>query len=145
MKNYFIKTSILLLASFAFASAFVHAADSQRSSSPEGARVYIISPVDGAEVGTTVTVKFGLAGMGVSPAGIDKENTGHHHLIIDGKEPPSFDKPLGGDVMHFGSGQTEKTIELSKGQHTLQLILANHLHIPHNPPVVSDKITITVK
>lgn len=145
MKKIFVKTSILFLATASFASSFTHAADSLRSTSPADARVYIISPVDGAEVGTTVTVMFGLEGMGVSPAGLDKAKTGHHHLIIDGKELPAFDKPLGSEVMHFGGGQTEKTIELSKGKHTLQLVLGNHLHIPHNPPVVSEKITVMVK
>ncbi|MFK8068003.1 MAG: DUF4399 domain-containing protein [Gammaproteobacteria bacterium] len=121
------------------------AAESLQSASPQGASAYIISPIDGETVGEKVTIKFGLKEMGVSPAGLDKANTGHHHLIIDGDCLPALDQPLGGEVVHFGGGQTETTIDLSKGTHTLQLILGNHLHIPHNPPVVSEKITITVE
>lgn len=136
---------LTLIASMLMFSPLVHSADSSISSSPKGAEVYIISPTDGDSVGSQITVRFGLRGMGVSPAGIDKAKTGHHHLMIDAKKLPALDKPMGKEVMHFGGGQTEKTIELSKGTHTLQLILGNHLHIPHNPPVVSEKITITVK
>lgn len=128
-----------------FLCTAAQATDLSISPSPEGASVYIISPSDGETVGKVVTVKFGLQGMGVSPAGLDKAGTGHHHLIIDGKPPPDFDKPLGSEVMHFGGGQTEKTIELKPGKHTLQLILGNYLHIPHKPPVISEKISITVK
>ena len=150
-----LKTSLSLMAILAVVgltmtmlssySPQLHAADSTTSPSPEGANVYIISPANGEIVGKTFTVRFGLQGMGVSPAGLDKLNTGHHHLIIDGKELPAFDKPMGSDIMHFGGGQTEKVIELTPGKHTLQLILGNYLHIPHNPPVISEKITVTVK
>lgn len=126
-------------------SSFAYGESLPVSTSPEGASVYIISPANGETVNKIVTVKFGLQGMGVSPAGLDKPKTGHHHLLVDGKKLPAFDKPLGSEVMHFGGGQTEKTIELSKGKHTLQLILGNYLHIPHNPPVVSEIITIIVK
>ncbi|MBL4585164.1 MAG: DUF4399 domain-containing protein [Pseudomonadales bacterium] len=140
MKTLLIALSVILagVSSFSYAGSPV-------SMSPAGASVYIISPTDGQTVGTTVTIQFGLTGMGVSPAGVEKAKTGHHHLLIDGNKLPDLTQPLGKDVMHFGGGQTEKTIELSKGTHTLQLILGNHLHIPHNPPVVSNKITITVK
>ncbi len=117
---------------------------SEQSPSPAGARVYIISPANGESVGTMLTIKFGLQGMGVAPAGLDKKSTGHHHLIIDGKVP-ALDKAMGKGVKHFGGGQTETTIELSKGKHTLQLILGNHRHIPHKPPVLSEQITIFVK
>lgn len=116
-----------------------------QSPSAEGAKAYIISPADGAIVGTKVKVVFGLQGMGVSPAGVDKKSTGHHHLVINGDKLPALDKPMGGDVKHFGGGQTETTIELSPGKHTLQLILGDHLHIPHKPAIISEKITITVK
>jgi len=126
-------------------ASFVHADEQMRSPSPEGAKSYIISPVDGDTVGKSFTVKFGLKGMGVAPAGMNKSGTGHHHLLVDGKKLPAFDKPMGKSVMHFGGGQTEKMIELPLGKHTLQLILGNHHHVPHNPPVVSEKITITVK
>ncbi len=139
------KATKVLFVSALLLSPFAQATDLPLSQSPDGASVYIISPTDGEVVGQTVTVKFGLRGMGVAPAGVDKPKTGHHHLIIDGKKLPKLDIPLGADVMHFGGGQTEKTINLSPGKHTLQLILGNHLHIPHTPPVISEKITITVK
>jgi hypothetical protein len=115
------------------------------SSSPAGASAYIISPANGATVAQDVTVKFGLKGMGVAPAGIDKKNTGHHHLMIDGKSMPMSGKTMGKEVKHFGGGQTETMINLSKGKHTLQLMLGNHMHMPHSPPVASEKITINVK
>lgn len=141
MNQLWAKITVLVLV---FSSS-VYANELAESDSPMGAKVYIISPVDGDVVDSTVTVRFGLRGMGVSPAGMNKAKTGHHHLMVDGKKLPALDKPMGKEVMHFGGGQTEKTIELSKGTHTLQLILGNHLHIPHNPPVISEKITITVK
>jgi hypothetical protein len=139
MKN-FSKALLLALMPLAFQAQAL-----EPSASPEGAKAYIISPLDGAVVDRTFTVKFGLKGMGVSPAGVEKANTGHHHLLVDGKQLPSFDAPMGKEVMHFGGGQTEKTLELSPGTHTLQLILGNHLHMVHKPPVVSDVVTITVK
>ena len=118
-----------------------------RSPSLEGTQLYIISPADGDVVSSPVTVRFGLKGMGVAPAGIEKQNTGHHHLLIDVESRPALDKPLPADSQHkhFGGGQTEATIELSPGKHTLQLILGDQNHIPHDPPVMSKKITITVK
>ena len=93
-----------------------------------------------------VTVVFGLEGMGVAPAGIDSPNTGHHHLIIDA-ELPDMGLPIPADdnYRHFGGGQTETSIELEPGTHTLQLLLGNFLHIPHDPPVASEAISITVK
>ncbi len=121
------------------------AAELPRSTSPEGAQVYIVSPVDGAVVSSPVDIVFGLKGMGVAPAGTDKANTGHHHLLVDGKMLPAMDKPMGSEVKHFGGGQTETTVELSPGPHTLQIILGDKNHIPHNPPVISEKITVTVK
>ncbi len=142
--NKIIKISLAALLGF-FTMAMLSAAEMPSSTSPEGARAYIISPADGETVGQEVLVKFGLQGMGVAPAGTDKENTGHHHLLIDVEKLPDMDKPMGADVMHFGGGQTEKLIKLEKGTHTLQMILGNYLHIPHNPPVVSEKITITVE
>ena len=135
----------LLLAAFVAIPLMVSAGDSYISPSPQGAKVYFIEPQDGDTVGENVTIRFGLKGMGVSPAGFAKPNTGHHHLIIDGDQLPAMDKPLGQNVKHFGGGQTEAVIKLSKGVHTLQLLLANHLHIPHNPPVLSEKITIIVE
>ena len=121
------------------------ASEIPRTASPEGATVYIVSPAHGETVDTTFTVVFGLDGMGVAPAGVDKANTGHHHLLIDGNELPPENLPMGKQVMHFGGGQTQATITLEPGEHTLQLILGDKLHVPHDPPVVSKPITITVK
>jgi len=123
----------------------LQAQDLPRTASPEGASVRIVSPVDGATVPQEFTVVFGLTGMGVAPAGTDRENTGHHHLLVDQAELPAEDKPMGNPPIHFGGGQTETTLTLEPGTHTLQLILGDKLHIPHNPPVVSEKITITVE
>ena len=117
------------------------------SKSPQGSTVYFLAPMDGETVASTFTVKFGLRGMGVAPAGIDKENTGHHHLLVDHSGDVNNVQPLptGDQVRHFGGGQTETEITLAPGRHTLQLILGNYLHIPHNPPVASEVITITVR
>jgi len=117
-----------------------------RTPAPQGARVYIVSPQNGATVSGPVKVVFGLEGMGVAPAGIEKAKTGHHHLIIDA-DLPSVNEPVPSDdnYRHFGGGQTEVTIDLAPGTHTLQLIMGDHNHVPHDPPVVSEKISITVK
>lgn len=113
---------------------------------PKDARVYFIEPKNGAAVTGPVKVVFGLAGMGVAPAGIEKENTGHHHLLIDGpKADPGMPLPTTEQVKHFGGGQTETTITLAPGKHTLQLLLGDWKHQPHSPPVMSEKITITVR
>ena len=113
---------------------------------PEGAKAYFLSPADGATVSSPVKVVFGLSGMGVAPAGTEKEKTGHHHLIVDADLPP-LDEPIPSDehYRHFGGGQTEVMLELAPGSHSLQLLLGDQNHIPHNPPVMSDKITITVQ
>lgn len=118
-----------------------------RSPAPAGAHAYIISPKNGEVVSSPVTVRFGLTGMGVAPAGTAKENTGHHHLLIDAKTLPDMDKPIPADEhhRHFGGGQTEVVLDLAPGKHTLQLLLADQAHVPHEPPVMSKKITITVK
>ncbi len=117
-----------------------------RSSSAEGARLAILSPGDGDVISGPVTIVFGLEGMGVAPAGIDIENTGHHHLIINAGMPEmSLPIPADDNYKHFGGGQTETTMELPAGEHTLQLLLGNYLHVPHDPPVASEVITITVK
>jgi len=117
-----------------------------REPSPAGAEVYIISPKDGAKVTSPVTVVFGLKGMGVAPAGIKFDNTGHHHLLIDSELPADLSQPLPASEksVHFGKGQTETSITLPPGRHTLQLVLGDALHVPHEPAVVSKKITITV-
>lgn len=133
----------ILLAAVTFASS---AADLPRNPSPADVELYFISPQDGATVASPVTVRFGLRGMGVAPAGLAMENTGHHHLLID-VPPPAFNLPIPADAnhVHFGKGQTETQLTLAPGRHTLQLLLADHLHIPHDPPVLSRPITITVK
>ncbi len=134
-----------LPALFAIAS-LAGAVGAEPTPAPEGAKVYIISPADGAEISSPVTVQFGLAGMGVAPAGTQAPDTGHHHLIIDSDLPP-LDQPVpkDGKHIHFGGGQTEAKLDLPPGRHTLQLLMGDHLHVPHSPPVASDRITITVK
>ena len=129
---------ILPLAGAAFAQ--------DRTASPEGAGAYIISPADGDTVSSPVTVVFGLSGMGVAPAGTETENTGHHHLLID-TGLPSMEEPIPADDnhVHFGGGQTEVQVELSPGEHSLQLLLGDLNHIPHDPPITSDVITVTVE
>lgn len=128
------------------ASLFVYA-QIPRSSSPEGAEAYIINLEDGDTVSGELLVQFGLKGMGIAPAGYDVENTGHHHLLINqdieeldlGMPLPSTD-----GVRHFGKGQTEVTLELEPGTYTLQLLLGNFSHIPHDAPVMSEQITVTI-
>jgi len=117
-----------------------------RTAAPAGAHLYFISPHDGDVVTGEVTVRFGLSGMGVAPAGTAIEGTGHHHLIIDAPLP-ALDQPVPMDEQHrhFGKGQTEVTLKLAPGKHTLQLLLGDGNHIPHQPAVVSEQITITVK
>lgn len=116
---------------------------------PAGASAYIISPSDGATVSGPVTVRFGLTGMGVAPAGVAKENTGHHHLLLDtgmlDGEDLAFSIPADDNHIHFGGGQTETTLELAPGTHTLQLLVGDQNHVPHNPPITSDVVTITVE
>ncbi len=116
-----------------------------RTPAPEGAMVYIIAPGDGDEVTSPVNVVFGLSGAGVAPAGIQFPDTGHHHLLVDTDVPPE-DLPVPTDAqnIHFGLGQSEAMVELAPGEHTLQLILGDHLHIPHDPPLLSERITVTV-
>jgi uncharacterized protein DUF4399 len=135
------------IAAVALASVATFAWAQERTASPAGAEVYIISPKDGATVKSPVTIQFGLKGMGVAPAGVKFENSGHHHLLIDTPVPTDLNAPLptSDNVRHFGKGQTEASIDLKPGKHTLQLVLGDEKHTPHNPPVISKKITITVK
>ncbi|WP_223422174.1 DUF4399 domain-containing protein [Tateyamaria pelophila] len=122
-------------------------AEGHRVAAPEGARAYIVSPADGATVSNPVTIVFGLEGMGIAPAGTEVENTGHHHLLIN-TDPSTLDLeyslPATDQIVHFGGGQTQVTKELPAGTHTLQLLLGDWSHVPHDPPVMSDTITITV-
>ena len=133
---------IISLCMLSFVALDVYA----RSPSPAGVELYIISPADGATVPGPVSIRFGLRNMGVAPAGVQSENTGHHHLLIDTSAPP-LDKPIPNDAnhRHFGKGQTETRLDLAPGNHTLQLLLGDFSHIPHDPPVLSQQITITVE
>ncbi|HEV2212974.1 MAG TPA: DUF4399 domain-containing protein [Gammaproteobacteria bacterium] len=117
-----------------------------RSKAPAGAECYIISPADGATVSNPVTVVFGLKGMGVAPAGVEKADTGHFHLLIDTDLPPA-DQPIPKDDkhLHFGGGQTQTNLKLSPGKHTLQLLMGDYAHLSLDPPVASKIITITVQ
>lgn len=126
-----------------FFTSFVYANALQ---APEGAEVYFISPTNGALIEGEVKVVMGLKGMGVAPAGVTTENTGHHHLIINAPTPEAG-KPIGKDDSHrhFGGGQTEAMLDLPAGEHKLQLVLGDFAHRPHADPVVSEVITITVK
>jgi len=137
----------IAVAVMALSSALSSAVSAQdRTPAPGGAVVYIVSPQDGATVSSPVTVVFGLKGMGVAPAGVEKDKTGHHHLIIDAELPP-LDEPVPSDDnhRHFGGGQTEVTVELALGPHSLQLLLGDQNHVPHDLPVQSEKITVTVE
>lgn len=131
----------------ALAVAAPSAQAQQRTPSPEGARVFIIAPADRATVSSPVTVYFGLEGMGVAPAGVEWDNTGHHHLLINMDEVASYDAAIPADDnhIHFGGGQTQLTLEFAPGEHTLQLLLADWQHLPHDPPVLSAPITITAE
>ncbi len=137
------RISLIMIATMAIVGSAL--AEGYRSSSATGAVAYIISPKDGETVQNPVKVVFGLSGMGVCPAGLQKNNTGHHHLLID-TGLPSFGDPIAKDEnhRHFGGGQTEAVIEFEPGTHTLQLLLGDHNHIPHFPPIMSERITIKV-
>lgn len=125
--------------------AGVAGADDFSTTSVPGTELYFISPADGAEIKGPVHVQFGLRGMGVAPAGTEKEGTGHHHLLVDVPLPPLDENIIADENhIHFGGGQTETTITLSPGQHTLQLLLGDLNHLPHKPAVFSRQITITV-
>jgi len=139
-------TKSMLLITAAMSVAPVLHAQQALSTAPESARVYFITPVDGEVLTSPVTIRFGLSGMGVAPAGVIKNDTGHHHLLIDMQELPALNQslPANQHIRHFGAGQTETVIDLPAGEHSLQLLLGDHLHRPHTPPVLSEKITITV-
>lgn len=137
-----------LMAAMILAALPTAAAAGETPSAP-GARVYLIAPADGATVRSPFTARFGLKGMGIAPAGVEKEMTGHHHLIIDAPLPAGEDLdyaiPADDNYRHFGGGQTETELTLPPGQHTLQLMLGDHNHVPHDPPLASERITITVR
>jgi hypothetical protein len=136
---------------FAAATGVAVAADAPADNYwPAGARIYIISPKSGAKVTSPVTIKFGHKGLGIAPAGDKTPNTGHFHLLIDQALPSDLSVPLPAtdNILHYGKGQTEVTLDASKlpaGKHTLQLVMGDGSHIPHSPALVSRKITITVE
>lgn len=140
-----IKHLTALAAAAAVSLPLAAAAQMERTPAPEGAKVYFISPSDGAQVSSPVTVRFGTSGIGVAPAGVEHDQTGHHHLLIN-TGMPNMSSPIPSDDnhLHFGGGQTETTVELTPGEHTLQLLMGDSRHVPHDPPVASDKITVTV-
>ena len=147
MKRLFVGTLVAVLSATTPALA-------GETPAPKGAEVYFVNLEDGATVSGPVTVVFGLEGMGVAPAGTDRDATGHHHLLID--RPPFGEGPNGAAELdmslpaddhhrHFGGGQTQTTLDLAPGTHTLQLVLADHNHVPHDPPVTSEVIEVTVE
>lgn len=116
-----------------------------RTPAPEGAVLYFISPNDGDEITSPVNILFGLSGAGVAPAGVVFPDSGHHHMLVDtGMPPENIPIPEDANHLHFGLGQSEAMVELPPGEHQLQLLLGDHLHIPHDPPVASEVITVTV-
>jgi hypothetical protein len=117
----------------------------KRKTSPPGAKVYLVYPKNGGVVAPETVVRFGLIGMGVAPAGFEKVNTGHHHLLIDTPLPP-LGEPIPNDFnnLHFGLGQTEAKVKLPLGTHTLQLLLGDENHVPHDPPIMSQPIKVLV-
>ncbi|SMO92614.1 DUF4399 domain-containing protein [Ruegeria faecimaris] len=144
--------AVLAIAATCLSATFA-LAGGETPSNPE-AQVYFVKLSDGDVVQSPITVVFGLSGMGVAPAGTEKENTGHHHLLIDrpplgqgedGADELSYGLPADDNHIHFGGGQTEVTLDMAAGEHTLQLVLGDAGHVPHSTPIVSDVITITVE
>jgi hypothetical protein len=136
---------LLLALGVCLVAATAFAAD--RMAAPAGAEVYFIAPQNGAKLHSPVTIKFGLKGMGIAPAGVKFDNTGHHHLLVDTDVSElKLDAPMPATdkIVHFGKGQTETTLTLTPGKHTLQLIFADYLHQSFDPPLISKKITVTV-
>lgn len=118
-----------------------------RTPAPQNAQVYFIWPRDGMVVDRAFWLRMGLRNMGVAPKGTNVAGTGHHHLLIDTDLPENMNEPIASDRqhLHFGAGETEARIELPPGRHTLQLLLADKDHVPHDPPIYSKQITVTVK
>jgi hypothetical protein len=148
------KKLFLTAAAAGLAVSMIQTVVAGETKAPDGAKVYFINLKDGDTVKGPVLVQFGLTGMGIAPAGTEKENTGHHHVLVD--RPPlgmgedgkdEFNNNIISDDnhIHFGKGQTETALELVPGKHTLQLVLGDKDHIPHNPPITSNVITITVE
>jgi len=134
----------LVIASLMFSTLVCGSTLGGPTNSPGGAELYFVEIKDGATIPTKAVIRFGLRGMGIAPAGEDRENTGHHHLLIDA-ELPSTDQPIPKDAnhLHFDAGETEAEVTLAPGTHTLQLVLGDKDHIAHNPPVMSPRIRVT--
>ena len=123
-------------------TSFIYAGDTP---SVSGTKVYFINLKDGQIVKSPFLVQFGLTGeMGIAPAMADWPDTGHHHLIINAP-PPNENKAISKKQLHLHKGQTEITIKLPPGKHTLQAVLGDYSHIPHDPPIMSEVITVTVE
>jgi hypothetical protein len=140
MKRLFLALSLVSIAALSVAQ--------EHSAPAPDAEVYIIAPQNGATVHGPVTVRFGLKGMGVAPAGVKFDNTGHHHLLVDtdfGAIKLDSPLPATDKILHFGKGQTETTLTLPPGKHTLELVFADYLHNSFDPPLHSKKVTITVE
>lgn len=134
---------LIILAALAVLAAGTESASADPGAAP---KLYFIEPADGAVVTSPVKVVFGLNGMGVAPAGVKFDNTGHHHLLIN-TSLPNVAMPIMKDErhVHFGGGQTEARVALPPGKHSLQLLLGDYAHIPHKPPVMSERINIEVR
>ena len=147
LRDISVRFSAIFFVVSVFSASIASAQQDLSSPAPADARAYFITPANGEVVSTTFKVKFGLSNMGVAPAGVEKANTGHHHILIDLETLPDMSKslPATDNVKHFGGGQTETFLTLPAGEHTLQLLLGNHFHVPHQPPVMSEKITVIVK
>ena len=145
----FLQLVLLMIATGLFAaedSGVANQAGTDRSPSADGASVSFSNLSDGDVVPPVFIVKFSISGMGIAPAGSKIENTGHHHLLIDVTVMPDFNQPLPATdkIRHFGKGQGETELQLAQGEHSLQLVLADYMHVPHDPPVMSEVIVITV-
>lgn len=140
------KTTLLVNMLFLTCAPLV-LADNTLSPSPSDAKVSIVQPADQAVVPANFNVKFALSGMEIAPAGTQKPNSGHYHLLLDVETMPDLTKalPVNEHILHFGKGQTETTLTLTPGKHTLQLVLGDYAHVPHDKPVISEKITVIVK
>ena len=145
MKN--LMSRVALASVLIGASFMATAADIPRTPAPQGAKVFIVSPADGATVDKTFVVKFGVEGIALAPAGDQTASTGHHHLLIDVDTLPAENMPIPMDAnhLHFGKAQTETEVTLTPGKHTLQLELGDKNHVPFEPSIVSKKITVNVK
>ena len=130
-------------------TAHVARAEAAKTHWPSGAKVFFIEPKNGAVISGPVKVVMGVQGIEIAPAGTEKPNTGHHHILIDTNVPAGENAltplPADDNIKHFGKGQTETKLTLSPGKHTLQLVVGDGNHVPYDPALASEKITVTVK